>query len=153
MILDTYNKHFRFCYSHTFFFKEKKRKRLINLNIIFLHAPLPPIPFSHTFTPAVFAWSTAAARSLSEASTTLSLSSSSYYKKNWPACIRKTRKKLTEEYKYNILKLTKIWGRFMGSISSPTLWTMEVITSAKLRVSEVEYKHINHSTYTFLRNV
>jgi hypothetical protein len=44
------------------------------------HLTLYQQQIHNTFKPAIFAWSTAAARSLSEANTTLSCSSSSYYK-------------------------------------------------------------------------
>lgn len=42
---------------------------------------------------------------------------------------------------------TKIWGKLSGSISSPTLWIIAVITSVKLRVSAIsERLHVSAHT-------
>ena len=105
---------------------------------------------NHTFQPADFAWSTAVARSLSDASTTLSWSSSSYYRIWLTISIKlgvETIKNPTK-WKWNmmILKYTRIWGSLWGSMSSPILWMIAAIRSAKLCVSEVKQQDKTQST-------
>lgn len=67
------------------------------------------------------------------------------------------KKELRSQHKQNlknpiqrmILIHTKIWGRLLRSMSSPTLWRIAVMSSVKLRVSELRTSKENTASQKY----